>query len=49
MGIRMALGARKGDVLALVLGESARIAVVGIVIGFAGSFYLNTIVIKAAV
>jgi putative ABC transport system permease protein len=35
VGIRMALGARRGDVLALFLGESARFAAAGLLTGFA--------------
>jgi ABC-type antimicrobial peptide transport system permease subunit len=37
IGIRMALGARKSQVLALVLRESATLIAVGIVIGFLGA------------
>jgi putative ABC transport system permease protein len=33
IGIRMALGARPGDVLGLIIGEAARMASTGIVIG----------------
>ncbi|HEV8432044.1 MAG TPA: ABC transporter permease [Thermoanaerobaculia bacterium] len=41
IGIRMALGARPGDVLRLVLGEAARMAAIGIAIGVAVSLSIT--------
>jgi putative ABC transport system permease protein len=41
IGIRMALGAERGDVLRLVLGEGARMAAVGVVIGVAVSLAIT--------
>ena len=41
MGIRRALGAQQGDILRLVVGESFRLALVGVAGGIAGAFGLT--------
>jgi putative ABC transport system permease protein len=41
IGIRMALGARRSDVLSLIVGEGARLAVIGVSIGIAASFAIT--------
>ena len=39
IGVRVALGAQRADVIRLVLSEGARLAVAGIVVGLAGSYW----------
>ena len=41
IGIRMAIGAQRGDVLRLVVGEGARLALGGVVIGIAASLAIT--------
>jgi ABC-type antimicrobial peptide transport system permease subunit len=41
IGIRMAMGAQRGDVLKLVLGQAGRMAVIGIVLGVAAALGLT--------
>jgi ABC-type antimicrobial peptide transport system permease subunit len=41
IGVRMALGAQPGDVMRLVLGHGARMALLGVVIGVAAAFGLT--------
>jgi predicted permease len=44
IGVRIALGARSGDVLTMILGQGLRTIVVGIAIGLAGSLALTRVV-----
>jgi predicted permease len=46
IGIRLALGARRGDVLRLVLGAGFKMAGVGLLIGLAGAFALTRLMSK---
>jgi putative ABC transport system permease protein len=44
IGVRMALGAKRGDILRLVLAMVARVVLLGLVIGLTGSIVLERIV-----
>jgi putative ABC transport system permease protein len=44
IGVRVALGASRGDVLKLVVVQGVRLAIVGVVIGVVGSFFVTPVI-----
>jgi len=46
IGIRMALGARTGEVTRMVVGEGFRLAALGVAIGLAGAFALSRLLVN---
>jgi putative ABC transport system permease protein len=44
IGIRMALGARSGDVLKAVLGQGLKLTLIGVAIGLAGAFAVTRVI-----
>jgi putative ABC transport system permease protein len=40
-GVRLAFGARPGDVVSMVLGEGIRLAITGLAVGLVGAFFLG--------
>ncbi len=45
MGVRIALGAQRGDVLLLIMKEGARFAFLGISLGLAGAFFIARLLV----
>jgi putative ABC transport system permease protein len=46
IGIRLALGAKRGDVLRLVVGQGAALSLTGVAVGLGGAFLLTRVITK---
>jgi putative ABC transport system permease protein len=46
IGIRMAVGAKAGDILAMVLGQTVRLTATGLAIGLLGAFAMSRAMVK---
>jgi putative ABC transport system permease protein len=44
IGMRMALGAQRQDILRLIVGQGARLALIGVAIGIGGAFALTRLI-----
>jgi ABC-type antimicrobial peptide transport system permease subunit len=44
IGMRMALGAQRQDILRLIVGQGARLALIGVAIGIGGAFALTGLI-----
>ena len=46
IGLRMAIGAQRGDVLRMVLGGGMKLAMIGVVLGTVGALWLASLVVS---
>jgi len=46
MGVRLALGATRGDIVSLLVGSAARLAMIGVVCGLAGALAAGRLIVS---